>query len=88
MLFYTNEFVSSYVLILVKKAAFHIDNQDLLEKVEHILRRSRVDLTRGIDQQSIAVLSSILKGIFPGGRYQSLLVVSVHIHRKSFLIQK
>ncbi|VDK80367.1 unnamed protein product [Onchocerca ochengi] len=48
----------------MKKAAFHMDNQDLLEKVECVLRKDRIDLKRGVDQQSIAVLSRALKGLY------------------------
>lgn len=50
-------------MVSVKKAAFHADNQELLEKVECILQRGRIDMARGVDLQSIAVLNKALKGI-------------------------
>uniref|UniRef100_A0A1I7VAP1 PAZ domain-containing protein n=1 Tax=Loa loa TaxID=7209 RepID=A0A1I7VAP1_LOALO len=56
--------INAALVIDVKKAAFHVDNQCLLEKVECILRRSRVILMRGIDHLSIAILSKALKGLF------------------------
>ncbi|CAG9536663.1 unnamed protein product [Cercopithifilaria johnstoni] len=59
-----NKGINAALVLDVKKAAFHIDNQNLLGKVEHILRKSRVDLTRGVDQQSIIVLNKALKGLY------------------------
>ncbi|MCP9260479.1 hypothetical protein DINM_003826 [Dirofilaria immitis] len=56
--------MNAALIIDVKKAAFHIDNQSLLEKIEHILGKGRGDLMRGIDQQSIAILNKALKGLY------------------------
>ncbi|KAL3998991.1 Piwi domain family protein [Acanthocheilonema viteae] len=56
--------INAALVIDVKKAAFHIDNQNLFKKAEDILRKSSVDLTRRIDQQSITVLNKALKGLY------------------------
>ncbi|OZC06093.1 hypothetical protein X798_06925 [Onchocerca flexuosa] len=56
--------INAAMVIDVKKAAFHADNQDLLEKVECLLRKDRSDLKRGVDQQSIAILNKALKGLY------------------------
>lgn len=56
--------ISAGLVLDAKKAAFHIDNQHLLEKVESIFRRTRAEIGHGIDQQSILILSKALKGLY------------------------
>ncbi|VIO97196.1 PAZ domain containing protein [Brugia malayi] len=56
--------INAGLVLDAKKAAFHIDNQHLLEKVESIFRRTRAEIGHGIDQQSILILSKALKGLY------------------------
>uniref|UniRef100_A0A915PVY4 Piwi domain-containing protein n=1 Tax=Setaria digitata TaxID=48799 RepID=A0A915PVY4_9BILA len=72
--------INAAMVLDVKKTAFHVDNQDLIEKVEAILRRDRTQLISGVHQQSLAVLNKALKGLYVRciyGKERTFTVTSV-----------